>query len=104
MASGILVVVEHEGGQPKKTAYELLTKACQLVGEVGGAVSAVVIGSDYPADLGNYGASTVYTVSGAGFEAFTSVAWTAGGWGLLLLFSVMLHVPSPVPRAYTSLP
>ena len=78
MASGILVVVEHEGGQPKKTAYELLTKACQLVGEVGGAVSAVVIGSDNPADLGNYGASTVYTVSGAGFEAFTSEAWTAG--------------------------
>jgi electron transfer flavoprotein alpha subunit len=78
MATGILVVVEHEGGQPKKTAYELLTKACQVASETGGSVSALVIGSDSAADLGNYGAETVYTVSGGAFETFTSEAWTAG--------------------------
>jgi electron transfer flavoprotein alpha subunit len=78
MASGILVVVEHDGGQPKKTAYELLTKACQLAGDLGISVSAVIIGSDDAHDLGNFGASTVYTVAGAGFETYTSEAWTAG--------------------------
>ena len=76
MGSGILVFIEHEGGQPKKTAYELLTKANALVGELGGAVSAVLVGSDQAADLGDYGASTVYTVTGSGFEAYTTEAWT----------------------------
>ena len=76
MGSGILVFIEHEGGQPKKTAYELLGKANALVGELGGAVSAVVVGSDQAADLGEYGASTVYTVTGAGFDSYTTEAWT----------------------------
>jgi electron transfer flavoprotein alpha subunit len=78
MATGILVVVEHEGGQPKKTAYELLTKACQIAAELGGPVSAVVLGSANAADLGDFGAETIYTVSGTDFETFTSEAWTAG--------------------------
>lgn len=78
MAQGILVVVEHEGGQPKKTAYELLTKARQIAAELGGSVSAVVLGSDNVTDLGAYGAETIYTASGAGFETFTTAAWTAG--------------------------
>ena len=77
MASGILVVVEHEGGQPKKTAYELLTKARELSSGLGGGVSAVVIGSDSVADLGDYGAQKVYTVSGASFEAYGTEAYTA---------------------------
>ena len=77
MASGILVVVEHESGQPKKTAYELLTKAAALTSDLGGAVSAVVIGSDSAADLGDFGAGTVYTVSGSGFETYGTEAWAA---------------------------
>ncbi len=68
MPSGILVVCEcHEGGL-KKTAYELLGKANELVGDIGGSVSAVVIGTADGASLGNYGASTVYTVDGEGLD------------------------------------
>ena len=69
MGNGILVVCEHDNGVPKKTAYELLSKARDLASETGGAVSALVIGSDNVADLGDYGASTVYTVSGAAFAS-----------------------------------
>ena len=77
MASGILVVVEHEGGQPKKTAYELLTKARELAAGLGGSVSAVVVGSDSSANLGEYGAEKVYTVSGSSFETYGTEAYTA---------------------------
>ena len=77
MASGILVVVEQEGGQPKKTAYELLSKARSLAATIGGDVSALVIGSDSAADLGEYGAKKVFTVSGGGFETYGTEAYTS---------------------------
>lgn len=77
MASGILVVVEHDSGTPKKTAYELLSKASSLTGELGGKVSAVVIGSSDAVDLGEYGASTVYSVDGEAFKEYSTEGWTA---------------------------
>lgn len=62
--SGILVFAEHDGGTFKKTAYELLGKASALASELGTAVSAVVLGDAPAAELGGYGASKVYQVSG----------------------------------------
>lgn len=76
MASGILVFCEHDNGAPKKTAFELLGKAVALSEGVGGAVTAVMVGADSAGDLGAYGATTVYTVSGDGFSAYTTGAWT----------------------------
>ena len=69
MGSGILVVCEHENGAPKKTAYELLSKARELAGALGGGISAVVVGSGEAANLGEYGATTVYTADGADFAS-----------------------------------
>jgi len=75
MASGILVFCEHDSGTPKKTASELLGKASELAGELGGGVTAVMVGADSAGGLGNFGASTVYTVSGDGFGSYTTGAW-----------------------------
>ena len=77
MGSGILVVCEHDAGTPKKTAYELLSKARTLSSEIGGTISAVVIGTTNAADLGEYGASTVYTIDGGDFTSGSTGAWVA---------------------------
>ena len=68
--SNILVFVETDGGKPRKTAIELLSKAAAL----GGKVSAVVFGD---ADTGalNGWASTVYTVGGSAFGGYVAGAW-----------------------------
>jgi electron transfer flavoprotein alpha subunit len=63
--SGILVLAEHEGGQFKKTAFELLGKATELAGQLGSEVSAVVLGEAPAAELGAYGAKRVYQVGGS---------------------------------------
>jgi electron transfer flavoprotein alpha subunit len=76
MGSGILIFAEHEGGQIKKTAYELLGKARELAAGIGGSVSAVVVGTTEIGELGAYGAETVYTVSGAHFDNYTTGAFT----------------------------
>lgn len=77
MSNGILVVCEHENGTPKKTAFELLSKARELAGSTGGSVSALVIGSSSSEGLGEYGASTVYTVDGAEFATGATGAWVS---------------------------
>ncbi len=75
MGNGILVVCEQENGVPKKTAYELLSKARELVSQTGGDLTAVVIGSGEAADLGAYGATTVYTVDGSEYASGATGAW-----------------------------
>ncbi len=77
MGSGILVVCEHEQGTPKKTAYELLSKARELSGGLGGPISAVVIGTDSAGDLGEYGATTVYTANSGDLSNSGTGAWVA---------------------------
>jgi electron transfer flavoprotein alpha subunit len=64
MGNGILVICDHDSGNFKKTAYELLSKACELSASIGGPVSALVLGSGEAGDLAEYGASTVYTAEG----------------------------------------
>jgi electron transfer flavoprotein alpha subunit len=77
MASGILVLCQHEGGAIKKTAFELLGKATELASTLGGSVSAVVIGDADVSVLGNYGAERVYHASGAAYAAYTPGAFAA---------------------------
>ena len=67
MASGILVVCDHDGSTFKKTAAELLGKAAELVGQVGGSVTAFVAGDIDASQLGAFGATTVYQAAGAEF-------------------------------------
>jgi electron transfer flavoprotein alpha subunit len=72
MASGILVVCDHDGGAFKKTAAELLGKAAELAAQIGGPVTAFVAGDIDASVLGSYGATTVYQASGADFGTFNT--------------------------------
>ncbi|MDP6934807.1 MAG: electron transfer flavoprotein subunit alpha/FixB family protein, partial [Myxococcota bacterium] len=76
MGSGILVLCEHENGTFKRTAYELLGKASELAAELGGPVSALVLGHGDAGDLGSYGAQTVYTVQGEAFSRHNTGPFT----------------------------
>lgn len=69
--SGILVLCEHDSGTIKKTAFELLGKA----GELGGPVSALVIGDADTSSLGSYGATTVYHAPGDLFSNYSTGAY-----------------------------
>ena len=71
--SGILVLCEHDGGTLKKTGFELLGKA----GELGGPVSALVIGDADTSALGSYGAATVYHAHGDAFSNYSTGAYAA---------------------------
>ncbi|MBI4321126.1 MAG: electron transfer flavoprotein subunit alpha/FixB family protein [Chloroflexi bacterium] len=58
----IWVFVEQEGGEPKKVALELSTKARELASALGGTAAAVVLGpgaAGIAKKLGAYGAATV---------------------------------------------
>jgi electron transfer flavoprotein alpha subunit len=58
MSSDVLVYVEHEGGQPRRTALEDATKASELVADTEGHVLAVAVGSGAAGNaerLGRYG-------------------------------------------------
>jgi len=62
MSEGILVLCESVDGAIKKTAFELLGKASELAGTLGGSVTALLVGSGDAASLGQYGAAKVLTV------------------------------------------
>ena len=61
---GILVLAEHEAGAFRKSATELVGKAVELAGQMGGEVTAAVVGDAPAAELGAAGAAKVYQVSG----------------------------------------
>ena len=71
MGNGILVVCEHDGGQIKSTALELLGKAREL----GGPVTALVIGAS--SVVGLAGADAAYAVSGPDFQVYNTGPWVA---------------------------
>ncbi|MES2642055.1 MAG: electron transfer flavoprotein subunit alpha/FixB family protein [Myxococcota bacterium] len=75
MPTNILVFCETEGGQPRKSAFELLGKAAQLAAATGGSVSAVVLGETDTNVLGSWGASKVYVASGPAFGTYVAGAW-----------------------------
>lgn len=59
----VLIYAEHDGGQVKKIALEVTTKAKRVAGELGGSVLAVALGpnaSQTVAKLGEYGADKVF--------------------------------------------
>jgi len=74
--SGILVLAEHEGGNFKKTAYELLGKGKQLAAALNVPLSAVVLGDAPALELGAFGATKVYQVAG-NFDDYATLKATA---------------------------
>lgn len=73
MSTNILVLCELENGSPRKTAFELLSKAVALgLGSVG----ALVIGEGDVSSLGQWGAGTVFQVKGGGLGSYSTGAYS----------------------------
>jgi len=76
VAANILIYVDHENGQPKRTALEAATKARELTDSGGGKVAAVVLGPGAPAaaeSLGRYGVDDVYVDENPAFEQYLTL-------------------------------
>lgn len=73
MAGDILIYVEHEGGQPKRTALEAASKATEIAADIGGKVVAVALGAGAAGTverLGRYGADEVYVSEDVVFDEY----------------------------------
>jgi electron transfer flavoprotein alpha subunit len=76
VGNNILIYVDHEGGQPKRTALEAASKAAELADSIGGNVAAVVLGADASGAaerLGKYGVDDVYVDESAAFEEYLTL-------------------------------
>src|SRR5688572_10872529 len=76
--SGILVVAETADGAVTSLTYELLGLARQIVGNVGGVVSAAVLGDGLNGiahDLIAHGADRVHVADDKIFGAYQADAW-----------------------------
>jgi Electron transfer flavoprotein, alpha subunit len=75
MSNGILVIGEIRGGKPTGATLECVSEAAALVGSVGGPVSVALIGpgaAGLAADVGRYGATTVYVLEQDELAVFRS--------------------------------
>ncbi len=73
MPGDILIYVEHEGGQPKRTALEAASKAAELSGSLSSGVAAVGLGRGAAglADrLGQFGVDTLYVSEDEVFDQY----------------------------------
>ncbi len=73
MPGDILIYVEHEGGQPKRTALEAAGKAAELSGSFSGGVAAVAFGrgaASLVGRLGQYGVDTLYIAEDEAFDQY----------------------------------
>ena len=74
----VLIVAEQQKGQFKKATLEALTFGRKTAEAMGASCCALVLGqADNPAELGKYGASRVFTVSGDGLQGFDPQVYTA---------------------------
>jgi len=74
MAEGVLVFAEQREGNMRKSALECLNVASQISGDVGGSISAAVVGkgvSGLADKLGKCGASKVYVAEGDALENYS---------------------------------
>jgi electron transfer flavoprotein alpha subunit len=70
----ILVIGEHQEGKVKKVTQELVAKASELAGQLGGEVDVVLVGHGLQnaGELGQFGAKKVYTVDNPKLEKYNT--------------------------------
>jgi electron transfer flavoprotein alpha subunit len=79
MSQGILVIAEQVDGKFRKVTFEALSAAQILADQVGGTISAAVLGSgigDMAATLSTYGAQNVLVADDDSLAEFTTDAYT----------------------------
>lgn len=75
----VLVFVENQKGQFKKSAFEAVTYGNKIAGLLGTSCEALVFGAaENPASLGTYGASKVHHVEDEKLQHFDSQVYAAG--------------------------
>jgi len=80
MASGVMVIAEQRDGKLRKTSLECLGLATKLAGDLGGGVTACLIGSGVEglaSELGKYGAEKVYLCDGDVFANYSPDGYAA---------------------------
>lgn len=79
--SGILALVEHDGGRPDRLSLEALTIAGRLAGTLGTTVHAALLGPDAEvaaAALGAFGVGTAHVIAHERLDAYAPAAWAVG--------------------------
>ncbi len=75
----VLAIVEQKGGKVRGTGAEVVTAATRLARSLGGSCRALVMGGEGvdagSAELGRFGAETVFVVSDASLESYHSEAY-----------------------------
>lgn len=76
--ANVLVVGEHQEGKIKKVTQELVTKATELAGKLGGQVEVVIVGHGIqnPAEIGAFGAKKIYVVDTPALEKYNTDGMT----------------------------
>jgi len=72
----VLVFVENQKGQFKKSAYEVVTYGSKIAAAMGTDCGALVLGAADAATLGNYGASKVYQIESDHLNHFDSQVYS----------------------------
>jgi electron transfer flavoprotein alpha subunit len=79
--SGILALVEHDGGRPDRLSLEALAIAGRLATELGTTVDAALVGpvaDGAAAGLGAFGVATAHVIADDRLDAYAPAAWAAG--------------------------
>ena len=79
MASGIIVFAEIQDQKVKRTTYELLSKAKELIENVGGEVNVALLGhhaEKLAPECSNYGAENIYIVDHEKLATYSSSAFS----------------------------
>lgn len=99
----ILVFLEHQNGKVKKTSFELLSKAHELSGQVGGGVIACLIGSQVETmadSCAPYGAKKVVVVQNPVLEKYNTMNYAGALASVISQIkpSVVLGTSSPLGK------
>ncbi len=74
----IIALVTHDRGTIEETAFQALTMARSLAGDLGTELHAVWVGGDVdPARLGEFGVGTVHVLTHEGLDDYSPEAWGA---------------------------
>ena len=72
----IAVFIEQRDGTIKNVAWQMISKAREIVDAAGGEVWAVMLGDADATDAGSHGAHKVFTATGEHFTSYNSESWS----------------------------
>ncbi|MBC2710562.1 MAG: electron transfer flavoprotein subunit alpha/FixB family protein [Desulfosarcina sp.] len=80
MTTNILAIVDHAEGKLRKSAYELVSEGRRLADASGGTLTALIVGKEVnamAAELGEYGADTIFVCDDSCMADFDADLYTA---------------------------